>query len=93
MSYKTFKLLFNDIPLHIIGYYGFFVGVWLTLISRNIKYLPYGLWGYAFLALFPFEYLTLGDLVQAAIYGVGGYGLFRYTATSHSISDTQSLSV
>lgn len=93
ISYRTLDTLFNDIPLYIVGYYGFFVGIWLTLVSRNIKYLPYGLWGYAFIALFPFEYLGLFDIVRAAIYAVGGYFLFRYTATSQSKSDSQSLNV
>lgn len=92
-SYDTLHTLFNDIPLGLIAYYGFFVGIWLTLISRNVRYLPYGLWGYAFLALFPFENLVLGDIVQAAIYAVGGYFLFRYTSTSASQSDTRSLNV
>ncbi|MCD9020476.1 hypothetical protein [Cohnella silvisoli] len=93
ISYKTWNTLFNDIPLHLIAYYGFFVGIWLTLISKNVKYLPYGLWGYAFLALFPFEYLGLANFVQAAIYAIGGFALFRYTATSHSSADTHSLNV
>ncbi|TFE23694.1 hypothetical protein [Cohnella luojiensis] len=93
ISYNTLDTLFNDIPLYLIGYYGFFVGIWLTLISKNVKYLTYGLWGYAFLALFPFEYLGLFDIVRAAIYGLGGYVLYRYTASSHSKSDSQSLNV
>lgn len=93
MSFKTINLLFNDIPLLIIGYYGFFIGLWLTLISKDVKYLPYGLWGYAFLQLFPFDYMMLGDFVRAAIYGAAGYAVFRYTATSISESDTKSLNV
>ncbi|BBI31437.1 hypothetical protein [Cohnella abietis] len=93
INYKTYNTLFYDIPLHWIAFYGFFVGGWLTLISKNVKYLPYALWGYAFLALFPFEYLGLYNFLQAAIYGVAGYALFRYTATSHGASDNQSLNV
>jgi hypothetical protein len=91
ISYKTINLLFNDIPLYLIGYYGFFVGIWLTLISKDVKYLPYGLWVYAFLQLFPFEYLGLGDFVRTAIYAAVGYAIFRYSATSISESDTRSL--
>ncbi|WP_256758660.1 hypothetical protein [Cohnella sp. WQ 127256] len=90
-SYDTMNTLFNDIPLHLIAYYGFFVGIWLTLISQNVKYLSYGLWGYAFVVLFPFEGLGLAEIVRAAIYAVGGYYLFRYTATSHRASSTKSL--
>jgi hypothetical protein len=93
ISFKTWNTLFIDIPLHLIAYYGFFVGIWLTLISKNVKYLPYALWGYAFLALFPFEYLVFANFVQAAIYAAGGFALFLYTASSYSSSDTQSLNV
>lgn len=80
-SYDTLNTLFNDIPVHVISYYAFFAGAWLTLISKNARYLPYGLWGYAFLALFPFEYLTLFDFVRAALYAYGGYALYRYASS------------
>jgi hypothetical protein len=92
-SSDTLYTLFYDIPIHLIAYYGFFVGLWLTLISKDVKYLPYGLWGYAFLALFPFENLGLDDIVKAVIYGVAGYAAFLYTATSVSEADTSTLSV
>jgi hypothetical protein len=92
-SYDTLNTLFNDIPLHLIAYYGTFVGIWLTLISRDVKYLCYGLWGYAFLALFPFEGLSLSEIVRAAIYAFGGYAIFRYSSTPASGSDTKSLNV
>ena len=92
-NYDALNTLFNDIPLHVIAYYGTFAGLWLTLISKNVKYLPYGLWGYAFLALFPFEGLSLFDIVRAAIYAFGGYLLFRFSASSSSKSDTRSLNV
>jgi len=91
-GYDALNTLFNDIPLYLIAYYGFFVGGWLTLISKNVKYLAYGLWIYAFLALFPFEYLVLGDFVRAAIYAVAGYYVYRY-ANSSASQDTRSLRV
>lgn len=92
-SYNTLNLLFYDIPLHLIAYYGFFVGIWLTLISANVKYLPYALWGYAFIILFPFQSLGLFEIVRAAVYGAGGYALFRYSATTHSESGTKTLNL
>ncbi|MFC5470139.1 hypothetical protein ACFPPD_15635 [Cohnella suwonensis] len=92
-GYNTLDTIFNDIPLYLIAYYGFFVGAWLTLVSRNVKYLSYSLWGYAFVILFPFENLRLFDLVHAAIYVAGGYGIFRYLTTAESKSDTQNLSL
>jgi hypothetical protein len=90
-GFNTMNTIFYDIPLHLIAFYGFYVGAWLALIGGGLKYLPYGLWGYAFLALFPFESLTLFPIVQAAIYAVGGYFVFRYVQTSIGKSDTTSL--
>jgi len=91
-DYDALNTLFNDIPLHVIAYYGFFVGVWLTLVSKDVKLLAYGLWAYAFVALFPFEYLRLFDFVQAAIYLAAGYGIFRYADSSQGKAQAQSSS-
>jgi|GEM_PF-747743 len=91
-GYRIIDILFNKIPIHVIGYYGFFLGIWLTLISKNVKYLPYGLWAYAFVILFPFDYINLYTIVSAALYILFGYGLFRYSATSYSESDAHSAS-
>lgn len=90
-SYNTLNTIFYDIPLHLIAHYGFFVGIWFTLISPNIKYLPYAFWGYAFVVLFPFEGLGLFELVRAAIYAGAGYALFRFSATSYSESNNRTL--
>ncbi|RKP50082.1 hypothetical protein D7Z26_19925 [Cohnella endophytica] len=92
-NWDTLDTIFVDIPLHLIVYYGFYVGLWLTLISKNVKYLPYGLWGFAFVALYPFEHISLGQLVQAILYAVAGYGLFRYSATSHDANNASSFKV
>jgi len=91
-GYDTLNTLFNDIPLHVIAYYGFFVGVWLTLVSKDVKLLAYGLWAYAFVALFPFEYLRLEHFVQAVIYLAAGYGIFRYASTTQGKAQAQSSS-
>jgi len=94
-SYDTIDLLFRQIPLFVIGYYAFFLGAWLTLISKNVKYLPYGLWAYAFYILFPFESynLTLRPIVSAIIYLVAGYFIFRYAASSASEQNTRGLTL
>ncbi|MBB6731750.1 hypothetical protein [Cohnella zeiphila] len=78
-SYDTIDLLFTTIPLYAIGYFAFFSGIWLTLISPRIRELPIALWGYAFVILFPFEGLTLLLIVRAVIYILAGWALFRYT--------------
>ncbi|MFC5407399.1 hypothetical protein [Cohnella soli] len=90
-GFNTLDTIFNDIPLYLIAYYGFFVGAWLTLISRDVKILSYALWGYAFVILFPFEHLRLFDLVHAAIYVAAGYGIFRYLTTTQGRNDSQNL--
>ena len=76
--YDTLNFLFYTIPLSVIAYYGFFSGVWLTLVSERIDRLPYGLWGYAFVILFPFQHLTLHAIVGAVIYALLGLGMHRY---------------
>lgn len=88
-SYGTIDTLFQKIPLYVIGYYGFFLGIWLTLVSRNVKYLPYALWAYAFVILFPFEYLRLFDIVGAVVYVLLGFALFRYSASSYSEAEVR----
>ncbi|MBW5447478.1 hypothetical protein GE107_15580 [Cohnella sp. CFH 77786] len=90
-GYNAIDTLFNKIPLYVIGYYGFLLGIWLTLVSRNVRYLPYGLWAYAFVLLFPFEYLGLQTIVSAILYVLFGYALFRYSASSYSETDTRNV--
>jgi hypothetical protein len=82
-AFRTVDVLFNKIPLYVIGYYGFFLGGWLTLISKNVKYLPFGLWAYAFVLLFPFEHIGLHGIVGAVLYALAGYGLYRFAATAY----------
>lgn len=74
-------------PLNILqafGYYGFLLGCLLTLVSKNIKYMPYGLWAYAFLLLFPFTYFSFSTILGALLWAYLGFSLMQYTA----ISDT-----
>lgn len=90
-SYDTIHTLFHKVPLYAIGYYGFFAGAWLTLISWNVKYLPYGLWAFAFVELFPFEYLVLINFVRAALYIAAGFALMRYASSSYVDSNVRSV--
>lgn len=86
-GYRTIDTLFNKFPLFLLGYYGFFLGSLLTLISRQVKLLPFGLWAYAFVLLFPFEYFNLHTIVGAALYILLGYGLFRFAASVYGNED------
>lgn len=83
-GYETLHNLFYDFPLDLLAYYSFFIGFWLTLISRDIRLLPHAMWAYAFVTLFPFESLGLAHYVRAAIYVVAGFALSRYAASSYN---------
>lgn len=63
-----------------IGYYGFLLGFWLVLISNEIRWAPYGLFGKAFVLLFPFTDFYLSTIIDAGIYIYFGYHLVKYTA-------------
>jgi hypothetical protein len=86
-GYDTLHNLFYGFPLYLIAYYAFFVGFWLTLISRDVRLLPYAMWVYAFVTLFPFKSLGLEEYVRAAIYFVAGFSLLRYAASSYNSNE------
>jgi hypothetical protein len=65
-----------------ICYFSFLLGILLTLISHNVKYLPYGLWFYAFILLFPFNYFSVGLILKVVLYAYLGYALIRFTAVT-----------
>ncbi|MGE5458959.1 MAG: hypothetical protein ACM3NJ_00755 [Methanobacterium sp.] len=69
-----------------ICYFTFLLGVLLTLISHNVKYLPYGLWFYAFLFIFPFNSFSVGIILRTLLYAYLGYALFKFTALYDSSS-------
>lgn len=83
-SYHALNVIFYTIPLSTVAHYAFWVGAWLTLVSANVKYLPYALWMNAFLILFPFTRIGLSGLISALVYVLMGYMLFRYTASSYA---------
>ncbi|MFD0672534.1 hypothetical protein [Cohnella sp. GCM10027633] len=83
-SFGTLHDIFYDFPLYLIAYYGFFVGFWLTLVSRDVRLLPYAMWMYAFVALFPFQSLGLAEYARAGIYFIAGFALLRYAASSYN---------
>ncbi|WP_251575406.1 hypothetical protein [Paenibacillus sp. MER TA 81-3] len=74
--------MFYTIPLSAVAGYSFLLGVWLTLISSDIKYLPYGLWAKAVLILFPFMAISVNSLISVAVYAYLGYLAFKYSASS-----------
>nr|WP_237391952.1 hypothetical protein [Paenibacillus dendrobii] len=83
-SYHALSVIFVTIPLLVIAHYAFWIGAWLTLVSSNVKYLPYALWINAFIILFPFTSIGLSGLVKVLVYVGMGYVLFRYTASKYA---------
>ena len=81
-SYGVLDFMFYTIPLSAVAGYSFLLGVWLTLISSDIKYLPYGLWAKAVLILFPFMAISVNSLISVAVYAYLGYLAFKYLASS-----------
>ncbi|PZD94416.1 hypothetical protein DNH61_18630 [Paenibacillus sambharensis] len=81
---NALNTLFYDIPLAALSDQTFLLGIWITLVSRNINYVPYAMWIYAVVTLFPFTDLSFAGLLKAAIYAFLGYWLFRYTASAHA---------
>ncbi|MBU8908104.1 hypothetical protein [Desertibacillus haloalkaliphilus] len=73
------------------AYWAFILGIFLTLISSSIKYLPYGLWLYSIQMLFPFpfSFFSLPVLVSALVYGYLGLLAFRYSAIEIEQFDQQ----
>jgi len=63
-----------------IAYWTFLLGLLLTLISRNVKYLPYGLLIYIIQYLYPFAGFSFGSILRAAIFAALTVGAFLYSA-------------
>lgn len=62
-----------------LAYFGFLLGIWLLLSTeKEISYVPYALWGYAFVLLFPFNYFGLYTVIYTVIYSIIGYYLMKF---------------
>ena len=68
-----------------IGFWLFLLGALLTLIGSNVKYLPYALWGYVFVDLFPFRSFGFSTLLEVIIVAALGFLLLKYTATENTV--------
>jgi hypothetical protein len=66
--------------LSTLGYWSFILGIFLTLASPSVKYLPYAFWAYAIYILFPFNYISLSALISVMIYTILGYWTYKYSA-------------
>lgn len=83
---RALNIIFYTIPLQSLAYHAFLIGAWTVLVStKNVKYLPYALWGYAIYILFPFTSISLSTLISAGVYVLLGYGVFKYSASSYAL--------
>lgn len=74
--------------LGFIIYVSWWLGFWLCLLSPNIKYVPYAIFGDAFVTLFPFKYIGLASAGKAAIWVFLGFWLLRFTALQGHLEQT-----
>lgn len=66
--------------LNTISYWTFLLGLLLTLISKNIKYLPYGLLLYCIEYLYPYHSFSFGTILRVAIFASLTVAAFLYTS-------------
>jgi hypothetical protein len=66
--------------VYTIGHYAYFLGMILTLATKDKKYVAYAMWAYVIILLFPFRYFSLYQLIEAFIYLMLGYWLLKYEA-------------
>src|SRR5690606_18412233 len=85
LIWSVFRRTFSFLNvLDTIAYFGFYVGFALTLISKEIKWAPYGLFASAFVLLFPFTSFSLFVVIKSAAFIYFGYRLLIFTAASAS---------
>lgn len=84
-SYSALSMIFYTIPLYSIANHVFLLSAWVTLASKEVKYLPYALWIKAFIMMFPFSDISLSGLIPVAVYAFLGYILFKYSATEYAV--------
>ena len=81
LIYVIFNRTFGIINfLETLSYFGFFLGVALLFLSKDLKWAPYAFFGKVFILLFPFTYFGLYTVIRTVIYLWLGFQLFRYTA-------------
>jgi hypothetical protein len=66
--------------VYTIGHYAYFLGMILTLATKDRKFVAYAMWAYVIILLFPFRYFSLYQLIEAFIYLILGYWLLKYEA-------------
>lgn len=84
INYKVTGFIMYTIPTYAISNQIFMLGIWLTLISKQVRYLPYALWLKAAFILFPFTSMSLTLVIPAAVYAYLGYLLYRFTKSGYA---------
>lgn len=84
INYKVTSFIMYTIPTFAISHQIFLLGIWLTLISKQVRYLPYALWLKAVFILFPFTSMSLSSVIPAAVYAFLGYLLYQFVKSGHA---------
>lgn len=89
LAWTVFRRYFYFLGLlDTIAHFGFLLGFWLTLVTKEIKWAPYGLFASVFVLLFPFTSFTLFSILKSAIFLFFGYWLLKFTASSEYAKST-----
>jgi hypothetical protein len=81
LIYVLFNRTFGMINfLETLAYFGFFLGLALLFLSKDLKWAPYAIFVKVFIFLFPFTYFGLYTVIRSAIYLWLGVQLLRFTA-------------
>ena len=65
-----------------LAYFGFWIGFWLLLAAKEMKWAPYALFATVFVLIFPFTSFSLFIVLKAALFIWLGYLLLKFTASS-----------
>ncbi|WP_195572575.1 hypothetical protein [Paenibacillus sp. 1001270B_150601_E10] len=65
-----------------LAYFGFWIGFWLVLATKEMKLAPYALFATVFVTIFPFTSFSLFTVLKAVIFIWLGYQLLKFTASS-----------
>jgi hypothetical protein len=72
--------------VYTIGHYAYFLGIILSLAAPGRKFIPFAMWAYVIILLFPFKYFSLYQLIEAIVYLMLGYWLLKYQTAQNQSS-------
>lgn len=77
------NLIFNQIPLLTVAHFAYLLALWITLASKDIKFVSYALWINVLIGLYPFTSFSLSSLITAVVYAFLGFLVFQFANSSY----------